>query len=123
MVGLPGAGGTSGTTKKAIGPLLCEVIEHGLLKYMPVLSEGHTLHFEITLTIYSENYVNRRIKKSEISNSSNLGLSILGSIHISALELIRGLVQEAFPPLHLKMWIKHSNSHPRACCKDEWECF
>lgn len=62
------------------------------------MSEGHTLHFEITQTIYSENNVNCRIKKSEISNSSNLGLSILGFTHISALELIRGLVQEASPP-------------------------
>lgn len=32
MVGFPGAGGTSGTTKKAIGHLLCEVIVYGLLK-------------------------------------------------------------------------------------------
>lgn len=32
----------------------------------------------------------------EISNPANLGLGILGFIHISALELIRGLVPVAF---------------------------
>lgn len=53
MVGFPGAGGTRGTTKKAIGPLLREVVEYGLLKHMPVLSEGQALHFEITQTISS----------------------------------------------------------------------
>jgi len=41
--------------------------ECGVLKFVLVLSKGLTLHFEMTQIIYSENDLNWRIKKSEIS--------------------------------------------------------
>ena len=68
----------------------CKGTVCGMLKSVRVLSKGLTLHFEITQIIYSENDFNWRIKKSEISNPTNLGLGFLDFIHISALELIGG---------------------------------
>lgn len=59
---------------------------------MPVLSEGLiALPFEVAQIIYSENDLNQRIKKSEISHPTNLGLNIPDFIHISAPGLRRGL--------------------------------
>ena len=73
----------------------CKGTECGVLKFVLVLSKGLTLHFEMTQIIYSENDLNWRIKKSEISIPKNLGLDFLDFIHISAFELIGGLEQVA----------------------------
>ena len=84
---------------------------------------GLLFTFEITQIIYSENALNWRIKKSEISNPMNLGLGFLDFIHISALELTGGLEQAAERFVHLQRYIKYSDSHPRAYSKDARECF
>lgn len=81
---LPNTGGAIPGATSPLSRALCGNREH-----TPTSSQGLTLHVEIPLTTCPESYVNWRIKKQEISNLTNRGLRILGSINISALGLIR----------------------------------
>ena len=123
MICFPGEDGVTVDALTSSCQVPCKGTECDVLKFAPVLSKGLTLHFEITQIIYSENALNWRIKKSEVSNPMNLGLGFLDFIHISALELTGGLEQAAERFVHLQRYIKYSDSHPRAYSKDTRECF
>ena len=58
MVCFPGAAGATMEALTLFCKVPCEGTEYDMLEFGPVLSEGLTLHFVSTQTIYSENYLN-----------------------------------------------------------------